>query len=132
MYVKSERINSYSLSGAASNTLLITCLSSELVRSPACATRKFFPLMSILDGTGVPSVLWGETSLALRRELATRCPAEVPDTPITAAKKKTERAQSGGYLGGPDSSGSDSALTTCETTLHTSLAITLPDIDLEH
>src|SRR5580700_4060488 len=50
MYAKSARINAYSLSGAASRTLLLTCFPSPLVRWSDFASRRFFPLMSVLDG----------------------------------------------------------------------------------
>src|SRR5580704_2369102 len=63
MYVKSARINWYSLSGVASSTLLLTGFPSTLVRSPARTTRKFLRLMAILNGT---KVLVRTTSSALR------------------------------------------------------------------
>src|ERR1700683_1827129 len=56
MYVKSERINSYSLSGVASNTLFLTCFPSPLVRSRVGATLKFFSLISILAGADSPLI----------------------------------------------------------------------------
>src|SRR5580704_9484082 len=45
-------MSSYSFLGVANRTLFVTGFPSMLVRSPAGATRKFFPLMSILNGTG--------------------------------------------------------------------------------
>src|SRR5271154_4557387 len=51
MYVKSARIKWYSMSGMADSTLFVTDLPSEVVRSTACGTRKFFPLIWVLNGT---------------------------------------------------------------------------------
>src|SRR5258708_11111273 len=44
------------ISAVANSTLLLTDFPSTLVRCPACTTRKFFPLMAILNGTKLPCI----------------------------------------------------------------------------